>query len=60
MIPKATEDTITILLKDKLEDLGVKVEPFPVVTTPLELGSRTCCVQMLAYIQSRQSSGRQT
>jgi hypothetical protein len=34
MIPKATEDTITVLLRDELTGLGVKAELFPVVSTP--------------------------
>lgn len=34
MIPKATEDTITSLLKEELEKLGVKTELFPVIGTP--------------------------
>ncbi len=34
MIPKATEDTITSLLRDELIKLGVKAELFPSVTTP--------------------------
>lgn len=34
LIPKATEDTITSLLKDELERLGVKAEAFSGITTP--------------------------
>ena len=34
MIPKATEDTITTLLKDELQSNGVKSELFPSVSTP--------------------------
>lgn len=34
MIPKATEDTITSLLRDELLQLGVQAELFPVVNTP--------------------------
>ena len=34
MIPKATEDTITTLLKDELQRNGVKSELFPSVHTP--------------------------
>ena len=34
MISKATEDTITTLLKEGLEKLGVKAEAFPSITTP--------------------------
>jgi type I restriction-modification system DNA methylase subunit len=34
MIPKATEDTITMLLKEELEKLGVKAEPFSSIVTP--------------------------
>ena len=34
MISKATEDTITTLLKEELEKLGVKAEAFPSITTP--------------------------
>lgn len=35
MIPKATEDTITSLLRDELSMLGVKAELFAVVGTPV-------------------------
>lgn len=34
MIPKPTEDTITILLSKEIEKLGVKVETFPTIPTP--------------------------
>ena len=34
MIPKATEDTITTLLKEELESNGVRSELFPSVSTP--------------------------
>ncbi|MEM3713304.1 MAG: hypothetical protein QXR97_07200, partial [Thermoproteota archaeon] len=38
MIPKATENTISSLLRDELQGLGVKVQLFPRITTPA--GSR--------------------
>ncbi|MEM2979763.1 MAG: N-6 DNA methylase [Thermoproteota archaeon] len=38
MIPKATENTISSLLRDELQRLGVRVELFPRITTPA--GSR--------------------
>jgi hypothetical protein len=38
MIPKATENTISSLLRDELQRLGVKVELLPRITTPV--GSR--------------------
>ena len=34
MIPKPTEDTVTNLLAKELEKHGVKVEVFPVISTP--------------------------
>jgi len=34
MIPKPTEDTVTKLLAEELENCGVKVEVFPVISTP--------------------------
>ena len=34
MIPRATEDTVTGILASRLEDKGVHVEIFPVVSTP--------------------------
>lgn len=34
VIPKATEDTITVMLKDELETCGVKTEIFPEIKTP--------------------------
>ncbi|MEM3389001.1 MAG: N-6 DNA methylase, partial [Thermoproteota archaeon] len=38
MIPRATENTISSLLRDELQGLGVKVQLFPRITTPA--GSR--------------------
>ncbi|MEM4140020.1 MAG: N-6 DNA methylase [Nitrososphaeria archaeon] len=35
MIPRVTENTITILLKEELEKFGVKAEPFASITTPV-------------------------
>ncbi|MEM2099958.1 MAG: N-6 DNA methylase [Thermoproteota archaeon] len=37
MIPRATEDTVSSLLRDELQRLGVKVELFPQITTPAGL-----------------------
>jgi len=37
MIPKASEDTVTSLLKDQLDSVGVTTELFPVVNTPVGL-----------------------
>ena len=34
MIPKPTEDTVTNLLAEELENCGVRVEVFPVISTP--------------------------
>ncbi|MGC8832239.1 MAG: Eco57I restriction-modification methylase domain-containing protein [Thermoproteota archaeon] len=38
MIPRATENTVSSLLRDGLQELGVRVELFPRITTPA--GSR--------------------
>ena len=37
MIPKATEDTITSLLKEELDKRGVQVELIPSIETPVGL-----------------------
>jgi len=34
MIPKSTEDTITVMLKEELERRGVRAEPFAEIRTP--------------------------
>jgi hypothetical protein len=58
MVSKATEDTITTLLKEELEKLGVKAEAFPLITTPQVLGNLIFFVVTLVRIRLRRNLAR--